>query len=373
MNPFKAILLLLLLLLISIGNLSGKSILINTNILNVRDQPQGKKIGKVFKGGQFVLLDKKGSWGKIKFKYKKRGWLSLKYTKDVTIRSTTIPLQPFCKKLNREFDKLNWSNLRCNSSEWQANMRSVLGNPLIYAVIGDTSPTSLLICSVHSDENVAYQCFRSLQHLQQLPNILNHRVVIAPLVNPDGFLSKIKTRTNANKIDLNRNLPTRLWLYSATKSWKKRYKSDKRRYPGKSANSEPESQFLINLIKRFNPDKVISIHAPMNFLDLDYDESRNSPIYQKNVLKKAQNLALRFSKESRYRFRNYRTFIGSLGRYGREWRVPIYTLELPSSDNKKSEHYFTGLKDSLFNSFNVILNSQKTAKIEYNTSQLKVN
>ncbi|MBF0289387.1 MAG: SH3 domain-containing protein [SAR324 cluster bacterium] len=344
------------------SGLWAESILVNTNILNVRHQPEGQKIGRVYRGEQFMVLEEQKGWGKIQFQYNQHGWVSLQYTTPLSQHST-IYLQSFCQKLNEEFDQLKWKSIRCRNEDWQANMRSVKGHPLIYTVVGKQSPATLLLCSVHSDENTPYQCFRLLQLLQQQPELLNHSVVIAPLVNPDGFFKRYKTRTNARKVDLNRNLPTKDWRSNALRSWNTHYSSNARRYPGNSANSEPENQFVVELIHRFNPDKVISIHAPMNFLDLDYLDPSKSDQTQRAVLKKAQALAVRVSKESSYKFLNYQTFVGSLGRYGKEWKIPIYTLELPSADYTKSESYFQTLKQSMFSAFNFIIDHRRTAHI----------
>ena len=349
------------------------SLLVNTDVLRVRQQPKGKQIGRVYRGQQFILLEEKRGWGRVEFRHNQQGWISLDYTKPVSIDSAAYRIKSFCQTLNEEFDRMQWKKIRCQNADWQTEMQSVRGHPLLYTVVGDQLPTSLLLCSVHSDENTPYQCFRLLQLLQQQPELLNHRVVIAPLVNPDGFLKKRKTRTNAHGVDLNRNLPTIDWRLQALKQWKQRYKSAKRRYPGKSANSEPESQFVIKLMKRFNPDKIISIHAPMNLLDLDYLDGSKKTASQRNILKKAQALALHFSKESQFEFRNYRTFTGSLGRYGGEWKIPIYTLELPNSDYTKSERYFQRLQQSLFDAFNVILDHQNTAQITPVARQNKIN
>ena len=54
------------------------------------------------------------------------------------------------------------------------------------------------------------------------------KIVIAPLVNPDGFFSKPPKRTNSRGVDINRNFPTRDWRQS---------KRDKF-YTGPSPNSE---------------------------------------------------------------------------------------------------------------------------------------
>ncbi len=364
MKLLKILLLLLCSLYIYSFPVWAASILVNTNVLNVRHQPEGNKIGRVFYGQQFRLLEQTKGWGKIRFRFGKRGWVSLKYTRPVAKEHTVSNLAQFCQRVNQEFDRLQWKNVRCRPTAWQAEFYSVQGKPLLYSLLGQGQPTTLLLCGIHPDENTPYQCFRLFAMLQQDPDLLNHRLVIAPLVNPDRFLKERKTRTNIRGVDLNRNLPTRDWRTLALRTWKRRYRSDKRRYPGPKANSEPENQFVIDLIQRFNPDKVISIHAPYDFLDLDYLDGFKKTAIENKVYLKAKVLALKFSKESKFKFLNYRTFPGSLGRYGNEWKIPIYTLELPSSNPAKSQAYFRRFQHSLIHSFNVILGTHRTAMLE---------
>ena len=60
---------------------------------------------------------------------------------------------------------------------------------------------------------------------------LDCKVVIVPIVNPDGLYFGL--RTNAKGIDINRNFPT--------KNWTKKYKR-RSNYPGKFPASEPETR-----------------------------------------------------------------------------------------------------------------------------------
>jgi len=81
-------------------------------------------------------------------------------------------------------------------------------------------------------------------------------IVIAPLLNPDGFLASSPTRVNANGVDLNRNFPTKDWQAKAIRQWIAKGKI-KRYYPGAKPASEQETLFQMALIKRFNPQKNI--------------------------------------------------------------------------------------------------------------------
>ncbi len=187
MKQLKFLILMLGIIYCQTQTLWAVSVLVDTNVLRVRQQPKGKQIGRVYRGQQFIVLKEQKGWGKVAFKPKQEGWISLAYTKGLISFPAGLSIEPFCQRLNQEFDRLQWKLIRCESSDWQAEMESVRQSPLIYTVVGNKPPTSLLLCSVHSDENTPYQCFRLLKLLKQQPELLNHRVVIAPLVNPDGF------------------------------------------------------------------------------------------------------------------------------------------------------------------------------------------
>jgi len=151
-------------------------------------------------------------------------------------------------------------------------------------------------------------------------------IVIAPLVNPDGFLSRPQKRTNSGGVDVNRNFPTKDW---------KRSRKD-RHYSGPHANSESETKFQIALMNRFKPSHIISIHSPLGCNDYDGPSSDldSLVIWLKKV-----------SRENGLPFRRYQVFPGSLGNYaGMERGIHTLTLELPSSEALKGPEYFDQFK-----------------------------
>ncbi len=87
---------------------------------------------------------------------------------------------------------------------------------------------------------------------------------VVPVVNPDGLLVNSPTRTNANGVDLNRNMPTSDWQNSALKYWRERLGKSPRKFPGFRSGSEPETLWLVQEIANFKPDIIISVHAPHN-------------------------------------------------------------------------------------------------------------
>jgi len=347
------------------GVLASDQIVITADRLNVRDGVWGKKLGKVYEGQQFEVTEEKEEWAKIEYELGEFGWISLDYARPAlqTIAGKNITLRQFCAQVDTEFKKLGWKDISCNSDDWQANWHSEKGQPLIYKVFGNenSTHTTLLMCSVHSDEDTTYHCFRFMELLRSNPELIRQRLVLIPLLNPDGFFSHPRSRTNANGVDLNRNLPTKDWASLAHRQWKWSYQKNPRYNPGKTAGSEKENQFLVSLILKYKPDKIVSLHSPLDFIDLDYMDKREGDKELLAVRKRAWFQAQSFAKQSGTRFRDYRTFPGSLGRFGDEWKIPIYTLEFPEKPGNQAAREFERFKLAMLELFNTNLSTQPTA------------
>ena len=127
-------------------------------------------------------------------------------------------------------------------------------------------------------------------------------------MNPDGVI--LKTRTNAHKVDLNRNFPTKDWDEKAKEFWAKDSQKSWRRFPGDTAASEPETRCALKHLESFQPDMVVSIHTPLKVLDFDGPKVK-PPKYDYLPWKSLGN------------------YPGSLGRYmWHERKVPVLTMEL---------------------------------------------
>lgn len=188
---------------------------------------------------------------------------------------------------------------------------SVEGKPIFhYDKPGSTNGGGkkiLVISVIHGDERPAGSVGRFwLERLQAIEPRNSWRVI--PILNPDG--AKYKTRTNAHKIDLNRNFPTRDWDVDAVKYWKASSSSNPRRFPGEEAGSEPETKCALKLIEDFKPDFIVSIHTPLNVLDFDGPKVK-PPLFDYLPWKSLGH------------------FPGSLGRYmWFERKTPVLTAEL---------------------------------------------
>ena len=179
----------------------------------------------------------------------------------------------------------------------------------------------LFIGGIHGDEYTAISLsYLWLQTLILSDNKTDYHWLLLPLANPDGLFRKPATRTNANKVDLNRNFPSPDWDELALNSWKTHYRSAARRYPGPYASSEIETQWLVQIIERFDPDAIISLHAPYGLLDYD------GPVHAQP------------DKIGHLKLRPLGTYPGSLGRYaGEHLNIPVLTLELESAGRMPSQ------------------------------------
>ncbi len=83
-------------------------------------------------------------------------------------------------------------------------------------------------------------------------------------------------------------------------------RSKKRRNPGKKPLSEPATVFQVNLMKRYSPDKIVSVHAPLTLLDYDGPSNMKG---KSLVASMANKLLKNMSKKaSDYRIKDYPFF-----------------------------------------------------------------
>lgn len=203
----------------------------------------------------------------------------------------------------------------CADAQLQPTVgRSVQGRTLYYrdVVAPDAKLRVLVVGAIHGDElSSASLALHWIQLATQTPSNAHWRFI--PALNPDGLMARPARRMNARGVDLNRNFPTPNWARDAKVYWEKRTRKDPRRWPGPSPLSEPESKFLHDEMERFQPDLVVSIHAPYGVLDFD---GPGVPPPQLGRLYLDQ----------------VGIFPGSLGNYGGVHKgMPVVTIELHSA------------------------------------------
>jgi len=255
-----------------------------------------------------------------------------------------IPL--LCKGLDQAFKKRHWGTDPCHALAWKEGGKSVKGRPLIYYEFGpkDAKNVTLVLSMVHGDEiTPLYLGFQvaewAIHNLDRYPNA---KLVLAPLVNPDGFFGYPKSRMNAHGVDCNRNFSTKDWDSEALSKWKHQYRSNKRRYPGPKADSEPETLFQKMLIEKYKPNKIVSIHSPLNMIDYDGPNRVKLKDFSEEYVKKCLEL------RNRVKAKSSGFFPGSLGNYaGNERGIPTITIELPTTLAWKAKKYWQDMKKGI--------------------------
>jgi len=266
--------------------------------------------------------------------------------------------------MRQSVTSLKWKIDPCDGIQWKVGGKSVQGRPLVYAEFGDPNAenTTLIFSTVHGDEITPL--FLGIQLIQWLKTrqsqLVKTRVVVAPLVNPDGFMSFPRTRMNAHGVDLNRNFDTRDWKVHALLSWKKKYRSDPRRFPGNEPRSEPETLFQEEMIRRVRPQKILSVHSPLNFLDYDGPSTLTLSQFPSDYARVCDRFRRRMNATSS----GY--FPGSLGNYaGRDLGIPTLTLELPSADPKKAEAYWNKFNQGILTMIQFTVPSYATRNLSH--------
>ncbi len=184
--------------------------------------------------------------------------------------------------------------------------QSVEGRPIEVLSFGDGTRTILLMAGVHGDEtNGVAMVGRITERLRECdPLLLTNRIVVMPLVNPDGF--ETGTRRNARSIDINRNFPTRDFVGTEDAPG------------GVEPASEPETRAVLDVVERFEPWMIITLHEALACVN--YNGELAVPVAERM----SECCGLEVKGDIGY------PCPGSMGTYyGWERGLPVITLELP--------------------------------------------
>ncbi|MDP3138500.1 MAG: DUF2817 domain-containing protein [Burkholderiaceae bacterium] len=231
----------------------------------------------------------------------------------VTAAGATPALSAPCDEFVRRLPNVS-AALCTRATLTPSGAKSLRGRPLYVRDIrpDDARLRVLVVGAIHGDElSSASLALHWIRLAEQAPAQTHWRFV--PALNPDGLLSRPPRRVNAAGVDLNRNFPTPHWERDAAIYWEKRTRKDPRRWPGPHTLSEPETRFLHDEMRRFDPHLIVSIHAPYGVLDFD------GPSVPPRKL-------------GRLQLDQVGIFPGSLGNYGGVHKgVPVVTIELPNA------------------------------------------
>jgi murein peptide amidase A len=308
-------------------------------------------VGRRFRS--FFLIALMGSWSG-------RAHANLwKWTVISELAPVEFAVQELCKEIHEVYRRLKWPSTQCEKYPFKIFGWSVEKKPLIYYEKGAAkSKLTLIQCAVHGDEMTALpMCMNVIKELEEGTRVVPEemRIVVQPLLNPDGYLKIKPTRNNANGIDINRNFPSPEWDRLAHTYWMNKDKKDPRKFPGTVSGSEPETQAIQKFIDDFKPQKIISIHTPLGFLELDTkgdkDKERRAKFLAINMLKNTKDLD----------FKVFGVWPGSLGNYaGRYKQIPVYTMELPPGDSKRrAQRNWDSFSFGLFRAINFDLETGK--------------
>lgn len=198
--------------------------------------------------------------------------------------------------------------------KWKAIGRSNRKNKILCREFGSGDKTVLIIGGMHGDEpGSVLAAIRLAEYLKKNPGTIKNRVAIIPCLNPDGL--RAGRRTNARKIDLNRNFPSSTWSFSYVKEYNN---------PGPLPASEPETFTLMTMIYLYRPALLIQMHQPFAALYPD----KNTP----------EDLLIKMSEISGFPVSDDIGYLtpGSLGSFKSEQKFSIWgiTYELGEVDRE---------------------------------------
>lgn len=147
---------------------------------------------------------------------------------------------------------------------------SVQGRPITAYRVGDPHAAyrAVVLGSMHGFSEQAGQSVTRAIRSMPIPAGLDLWVI--DTINPDG--NALQQRGNAHGVDLNRNWPN-LWQYIAPSS------TFDTHYSGPAPLSEPETVAMYNFVKQVHPDRLVSMHQPLDGVD-STDGGRRDPQFR---------------------------------------------------------------------------------------------
>lgn len=173
------------------------------------------------------------------------------------------------------------------------------GNEVALLGLSNEKHQVLVIGVVHGDEPQGeYLIKRYMSDTQK------EGVLFIPCLNPDGMA--LGTRTNSNGVDLNRNFPTKNWELTERDNY----------FGGETPASEVETRFLINVIQKYEPSAIITLHTPYKIVNYDGPAQELAQMIS-DIIKYPVEASIGYSTP------------GSFGTYaGVERQIPTITLEM---------------------------------------------
>ena len=219
------------------------------------------------------------------------------------------------------------SRTRCSTMSTIGH--SVQNRPINAYYFGDGATTMLFTGAIHGNEISSKYLMDALvsyleEHAREIPS--DRRVVIVPMVNPDGVAAG--TRYNAHNVNLNRNFATTNWVSDTVVSGG----SVEQGAGGSSALSEPESAALTTFTQNLQPRLVVTYHSQGSLIN-------------SNDVGIAATLGPQYAAMTKYKFVSSDATTGAFGfemtgtyeDWLAERSTPAILIELPTNTGR----YFT--------------------------------
>ncbi len=295
-----------------------------------------------------------------------RAWLPALLATMAIANAWAAPAAPqaadWCQHLTKRLPGISQADCQ-NSTLTPTGVKSRRGFPILMRDIASSGKNIgkgkeplriLLLGGIHGDELTASAIVFHWMQWMQSPEALDFHWKVAPIINPDGLLAGKPQRVNANGVDLNRNFPTPGWRKDAPLYWAKATHSDPRRFPGTAPLSEPESRWVSEEIDRFQPQVIISVHAPFGILD--FDGPAPAP-----------------RRFGRLMFNPVGVYPGSLGNYsGHHKNVPVITIELPNATTMPSDAEVLRIWKDMLTWIRNNVTQQSASPAKFTASPLKI-
>lgn len=132
---------------------------------------------------------------------------------------------------------------------------SLQGRAIQAYSFGSGGPVTLFTGAIHGNESSSASMMRSLiDHLEAKGKNIPGRVVVVPVVNPDGLTAG--TRNNSRNVNISRNFPTDNWKRDIDDT-----NGPNKGGGGSKPLSEPEARAIANLTTSLRPRLLLSYHA----------------------------------------------------------------------------------------------------------------
>ncbi len=208
-----------------------------------------------------------------------------------------------------------WHDSQARPNVFEVIGHSVEGNAIGAFFWGHGNRYVYILGAIHGNESNSKQLVEQTRELlEQNFSQKNKSVtfIMIPCLNPDGVY--FHCRTNANRVDLNRNFP----IQDVGEQTKLNCYTESSLEP-----LQPEILGLLKLCLRYPPALIYSIHQPFNLINYDGPAATIAlDVHQISGMRIAPDIG-------------YAT-PGSLGEYfGTLKKVPVITLELPHTGKGK--------------------------------------